>query len=230
MKISQGAKRSDDSGFTLVELLISMVVFGIAVSLVYSVLIKVQTYTSDTERSSEAASQVRLALAQIDRQVRSGNVLYSPANEPASLASCTATGTNAGSCMRVYTQANGAERCVQWQVIREVDAGLAASASPRTDRSLLRSRSWATTWQTDSNFTPWAVQARGLSLAPVKPPFALSSLSGTSTANSSRLLDVQFEAVDSRKGATNSVISASLAGRNTNYGYDAGLCVPAPPA
>jgi competence protein ComGC len=220
------------AGTTMVELLVSMVVFSIAMGMIYAVIIKASSITKEGQSSADAVSEVRIALAQIDRQVRSGNVLYSPANEPAALASCTASGTNAGTCMRVYTQANGAERCVQWQVLRETDAGMPLSSAPSAQRALLRSRSWSPRWQTDGIYSTWAVQARGLapSSPTTQPPFALSSLSGTSNASSSRLLDVQFQALPSRTGAGNVVIAASLSGRNTNYGYDAGLCVPAPPA
>jgi prepilin-type N-terminal cleavage/methylation domain-containing protein len=214
----RGVGHESDAGFTLVETLVAMIVFSIAIAMVYRALIGVQTFARDVQGSANANDQVRLAVAQIDRQVRSGNVLYSPANEPASLASCTASGTDAGSCMRVYTQANGMQRCVQWQV-------LADSAHPGT--SLLRSRSWSPTWQTDHNYTGWAVQARGLVPTPSVPPFTLK---GAVTSYSSRFLVVHFEGIDPRRPGKPVLIESSLAGRNTNYGYDGGLCSPAPPA
>src|SRR3954452_12944675 len=207
----------NDVGFTLVETLVAMIVFGIAIGMVYTALIKVQKYTTDVQGSADANFQLRQSVAVIDRQVRSGNVLYSPANET-SPSSCTATGTDAGTCMRVYTQANGAQRCVQWQVIAD-------PARPGTQK--LRSRSWSTTWQTDSQFTDWQTDARGLITNPSTPPFTLQ---GAVNAYSKRYLVVRFEAKDPRRGNTPAVITDSLAGRNTNYGYDSGLCNPAPPA
>lgn len=209
------AVRDEDRGFTLVELLIAMTVFGVAMTMVYQAMIRVQTYTRDTQGSADANSELRQAVAQIDRQVRSGNVLYSPANET-SPATCTASGTDAGTCMRVYTQANGLERCVQWQVMND-------SAAPGTQ--LLRSRSWSPNWVTDGNFTGWVTQARGLFGTPSAAPFTLQ---GAATSYSSRYLTVRFEAKDQRRPKA-SVITSSLAGRNTNYGYDGGLCSPAPP-
>src|SRR4051812_31653448 len=110
--------RRDDGGFTLTETLVAMIVFGIAIAMVYTALIKVQKYTTDVQGSADANFQLRQAVAVIDRQVRSGNVLYSPANET-SPSSCTAVGASAGTCMRVYTQANGAQRCVQWQGVAD---------------------------------------------------------------------------------------------------------------
>jgi prepilin-type N-terminal cleavage/methylation domain-containing protein len=205
-----------EGGFTLVETLVAMIVFGVAIGMVYTALIKVQKYTADVQGSADANFELRQALAVIDRQVRSGNVLYSPANET-SPSSCTATGTDAGTCMRVYTQANGAQRCVQWQVIAD-------SARPGTQ--MLRSRSWSTTWQSDGSYTNWQTDARGLVPNPSAPPFTLQ---GAVNAYSKRYLVVRFEAKDPRRTGA-SVITDSLAGRNTNYGYDSGLCNPAPPA
>lgn len=205
----------DEQGFTLIELLVVMIVLGLAIAIVFSTLIKTQRLTRDIASTADSASEARAALADIDRQVRSGNVLYSPANEPAELASCTASGTNAGSCMRVYTQANGAERCVQWQVIAD-------GAHPGSN--LLRTRSWSPDWQTDGLFTSWKTVARGLSPIASTAPFTLV----TTSNYASRLLDIRIEAVDKRRGTGTTVISSSLAGRNTNYGYDPGQCRPEP--
>lgn len=206
-----------EGGYTLVELLVTMMVFSIATAMVYAVVIAVQRRVVDVERSAEAVDQVRHALAQIDRQVRSGNVLYSPANEPAHVASCTSTTAWAGSCMRVYTQANGAERCVQWQVLAD---------PARPGSNLLRSRSWAPTWTTGGAVSSWETVARGLVASTVPAPFALE---GAATAYDGRLLNVRFEAIDPRRDQP-VVITSSLSGRNTHYGYDAGQCTPVPPA
>jgi prepilin-type N-terminal cleavage/methylation domain-containing protein len=210
-----GLDRDQQSGFTLIELLITMVVFGIAMTLVTKAVSKVEHFANDAQGSADANGEVRLALDDIDRQVRSGNVLYSPANET-SPSTCTASGSDAGSCMRVYTQANGTQRCVQWQVIAD---------PATTNTSLIRSRSWSPTWQTDNSYTTWATKARGLQRTPSIAPFTLQ---GAVTSSSSRYLAVRFEAKDPRRPGS-VVLTSALAGRNTNYGYDAGLCSPLPP-
>lgn len=199
-----------------------MIVFGISLGMVFSAVIVLQTKTGKVEASAEAVSQLRQALAQIDRQVRSGNVLYAPGNEAVGVdatAGCTTpmADPNSGTCMRIYTQANGAERCVQWQL-------LADPARPGT--AVLRSRSWQPTWQTSGAgaVSSWEVLARGLSAAPSQSPFTVDG----DTAYGSRLLDVHFEAVDPRRQDP-VVITSSLSGRNTHYGYDAGQCTPVPP-
>ena len=207
--------QADSSGFTLIELLICMIVFSIAMVIVTKAVNQVQLFVRDAQGSADANSEGRLALADIDRQVRSGNVLYSPANET-SPSTCTAIGTDAGTCMRVYTQANGLERCVQWQVLPDGTTGT----------NLLRVRSWSPTWQTDGKYTSWTTRARKLVNVTGTPPFKLQ---GAATASSSRFLVVQFEAKDPRRPGKSVVINSALSGRNTNYGYDAGLCSPAPP-
>jgi prepilin-type N-terminal cleavage/methylation domain-containing protein len=208
--------RGDDSGFTLVELLITMAVFGLAMTVVTKAVGQVEHFANDAQGSASANGEVRLALDDIDRQVRSGNVLYSPANETVP-STCTSTGTDAGTCMRVYTQANGLQRCVQWQVLADPSS---------SNTSIIRSRSWSPTWQTDGIYSSWVTKARGLLRTPSAAPFTLQ---GAVTSSSSRYLTVRFEARDPRRpGAV--VLTSALAGRNTNYGYDAGLCSPVPPS
>jgi prepilin-type N-terminal cleavage/methylation domain-containing protein len=217
-------RRNGDEGFSLIELLVSMIVFGISIGMVYAAAIAIEGRTSKVEASAEAVSQVRQALAQMDRQVRSGNVLYAPGNEASgadATAGCTTPTSpenlNKGTCMRVYTQANGAERCVQWRLRPD-------TTTP--GRALLESRSWQPAWQTlgAGSVSDWDSVARGLSAAP--DPFTLQ---GGGTAYGARLLDVRLEAVDPRRGDP-VVLTSSLSGRNTNYGYDAGQCTPVPPA
>ena len=210
-----GFDRDEQEGFTLIELLITMVVFGLAMTLVTKAVSKVEHFANDAQGSADANGEVRLALDDIDRQVRSGNVLYSPANET-SPSTCTASGTDAGTCMRVYTQANGTQRCVQWQVLPDPTSATT---------SIIRSRSWSPTWQTDGSYTSWVTKARGLQRTPSIAPFTLQ---GAVTSSSSRYLSVRFEAKDPRRPGS-VVLTSALAGRNTNYGYDAGLCSPVPP-
>jgi prepilin-type N-terminal cleavage/methylation domain-containing protein len=126
--------RQAERGTTLIELLVVMVVFTALMGLVYGVLGQVQAQTAGTQRRADSVDQARLGLSQIDRHVRSGNVLYDPVSETLPLS------------MRVFTQANGARRCVQWQVYRPpatpatvpeccaTGRGRATASSPATSR------------------------------------------------------------------------------------------------
>ncbi len=191
--------RGDDSGLTLIELLVSMALFSGVLAAVYGVLISVQRQSSDLQARETSVGNARLALEQMDRQIRSGNVLYDPATEALPLS------------MRVYTQADGDARCVQWQV----------EASTRT----LRSRAWSSTWVTDGDVGAWSVVARGL--VNTTSPFTLQ---GGSTQYSSRLVDIKLLVTDPKAGGRPIEVQTSLSGRNTQYGYDPGICSPAPAA
>ncbi|MEP6696022.1 MAG: prepilin-type N-terminal cleavage/methylation domain-containing protein [Pseudonocardiales bacterium] len=205
-----------DTGVSLVEMLVVMMLFSGIVVVTYAVLATVQNQTADTLAKSDDAAIARLGMAQIDRQVRSGNVLYSPADEVAT-AGCTAVTVapsvvpNAGNCMRVYTQANGLERCVQWQTLG----------------GRLRSRSWSPAWQTDGLVSTWQTVAYHVVNPSAIPPFVLQ---GSSTSYGARLVDVRLQVQSPGvRGPATQVVS-SLSGRNTQYGYDPGVCSPVPAA
>jgi prepilin-type N-terminal cleavage/methylation domain-containing protein len=203
----------DDRGFTMVELLVSMIIFSICIAMVSGALILVMRKYDDVQQSADAESTLRLAMAQIDRQVRSGNVLYTPAGETTTGCTGDAT-TNSGTCMRIYTQANGVQKCVQWQVIDD-------PAQPGS--KLLRSRSWDPAWTTTGDVSGWGIVARGLRLDSTNP----FRLEGASTPYKERLLDVRLLAFDARTGKTVAVTS-SFSGRNTSYGYSGTDCTPVP--
>lgn len=188
-----------DSGVTLVELLVTMIVLAIVLPMTYSVLITVERQTKDETARADAVGDARLALQQIDRLVRSGNVLYDPATETLPLS------------MRVYTQANGERRCVQWQV----------------HDGLLRSRSWSPTWTVDALVSDWGVVARNIVNTTATPPFALQ---GGSTPFGSRLVDIKLLVQNPSSEGQPIDVTSSLSGRNTAYGYDPGVCNPVPPA
>jgi len=228
-------RRSDrDRGLTMIELLVAMTVFSIAVVLAFSAVIIVMQKSGDAQRSADAQAELRIALAQIDRQVRSGNVLFSPADETVP-SDCEAVGLYSGTCMRIYTQSNGAQKCVQWQLMEDP----AATTTPAT--YLLRTRSWDPGWATGGGaVSGWGVVARGLhyvdpdpatlEAGDTTPPFTLSTalVAGGVTAYGDRMLVVHLESLDTRRDHP-IAIDSSITGRNTSYGYNSGQC-SAPPA
>jgi len=204
------------TGTTLVELLVAMVIFGVAMVMIMAASIAVMKSTRDSQASADAAFQGRQALATIDKQIRSGNVLFSPADEVNYVSTCQDLGTNQGSCMRIYTQANGMQKCVQWQVIQ-----VAGSYQ-------LQMRSWTPDWQTVGGVSGWSVAARGLR-APSSSavPFTLDT--GPAGKYGERLLRVHLVVINAQSGK-DVAIDASISGRNTTYGYTGNECVPVPAA
>lgn len=202
---------------TLAELLVSMTIFGICMAMVFGAVIAVLHVTRGAEAAADSAFQTRQALAIIDRQVRSGNVLFSPAEEAGHLpTTCLDMGDKQGNCMRIYTQSNGDERCVQWAVVPD-------SAEPGTYQ--LQMRAWRADWQTSGNIDPWGVSARGLVLDGA--PFTLD-VGGAGNQYGERLLQVHLVAPNTENGRDVS-IEASISGRNTTYGYTGSQCLPVPP-
>jgi hypothetical protein len=211
-------------------MLVTMIVFSLAITMVYVGLTRMLGLTKDLESTADSVSEVRMALAQIDRQVRSGNVLFSPAQE--TLTECLGDAAQkSGTCMRIYTQSNGANRCVQWQVLEDPNGVRVRDTSghPTGNSWMVRMRSWHPDWSTNNQYTKWTVQAQGLNPIVKEEDYPFRLPVGT-TDYGSRLAEIKFEAYDDRRPGKPVVIDSSLSGRNTNYGYDGGLCNALPPA
>ena len=217
MRDLAGRVRRDERGMTLTELLVAMIVFGVAMVMIMGAVIAVMRVTKGAEAAADSAFQTRQALAIIDRQVRSGNVLFSPAEEAGHLyPTCMDLGDKQGNCMRIYTQSNGDERCVQWAVVPD-------ATDPGTYK--LQMRAWRADWQTTGGVDPWSVSARGLVLDGA--PFTLD-VGGAGNQYGERLLKVHLVAPNAENGHDVS-IDASVSGRNTTYGYTGSQCLPVPP-
>ena len=199
-----GRWRRDDSGQTIIELLVVMLIMSGLLTIVYGVLISVQRQTADTVKRADSVDQARIGLSQIDRQVRSGNVFYDPVLEALPMS------------MRVYTQANGVKRCIQWQVHK-------ASRE-------LRTRSWQPV--TGTIVSDWHAVARNVqndvAVSTDQAPFALEG-DGSVTTYGQRLVRVKFLVKDPTAGGKPVEVRASLSGRNTQYGFDPGVCTPPTP-
>ncbi|MGN8245519.1 PulJ/GspJ family protein [Cellulomonas soli] len=217
MRDARTTRARDDAGYTLTELLVAMGVFSVVIALATSGLISLLTTTRGATDRADAQAEIRLGLADIGKQMRSGNVLFSPKDEPGYVPSCqsAADGSDTGTCMRIYTQTFGTPRCVQWQVLQVEPGGGGAQ---------LRTRSWSIDWQTTGDVSDWRTVARGLSLDAGHLPFTLQ---GAATPYDRRLLEITLLAHDDDKDRDVS-IESSISGRNTSYGYDTGQCVPVP--
>lgn len=193
-------RRSADDGFTLVEMLVVMVIMPILAVVIWQTLITVMQSQSRLNARVDSVDQARLAAQEIDRQVRSGNVLYDPSQESLPMS------------MRIYTQANGAQKCVQWQV--------------DTTNHLLRSRSWDPGWwQGVGTVSSWYTVARDIVNTTAQQPF---SLQGPSSSYGSRLMEVDLFVQESSKAGTPVEVTTQIDGRNTQYGYTPDSCSPVP--
>lgn len=188
-------------GFTLIEVTVVMAVLGVVLGMIFGALVMAQRDVVMTSASADAVAQARLALAQIDRQVRSGNVLYNPDDEAVPLS------------MRIYTQANGDQRCVQWAIDSDHN---------------LRTRSWTPVALPGDapDYSPWRTIATGIVNADEddQRPFSLHG-GGVDNDYRARVLDVVLMVNPSGRSDVNTVnVKTSLTGRNTQYGYNADRC------
>lgn len=191
-----------EGGFTLIELSIVLLLFSVVIAAVLGALSNAQTTVARAEARNTATDEAHRAMEQIDRQVRSGNLLYDPAleNNPGA-------GITPGFALRVYTQSNSLQRCRQWRVT----AGK------------LEARAWTTSWAVDGNVSPWHTVAEGIVNTSTQPVFVLPP------GYAGRLIDIRI--ITNKSGSASGPIEfkSSVTGRNTEYGYPSTVCATTPP-
>jgi prepilin-type N-terminal cleavage/methylation domain-containing protein len=197
-------------GMTLFEVLTTVALLSVVLAIFLSVLVSVQNTVARQERRSQANDRVRLAIQQLDREVRSGNVFRDPAAEPNDASRGQVAG---GMGLRIYSQANadtrGGSRCVQWRVTG----------------GKLQWRDWTVSWRTDGQVSSWRTVTEGIVNPSGTPAFDLDS-----SANfGGRILNVTF-VVSPGGGDSDVVVRASITGRNTQYGYPVSVCDDIPPS
>lgn len=207
------ARRSkDEEGMTLVELMVAMFVLAFVMLVFSQVLASVQRGVVAQDYLSRTLDQARLSVQQLDREIRSGNVLYDPAVENAGQPSCS--GCLPNYTLRVFTQSNadtrGGSECVLWQV--DGQRQLLARRWPPGD---------------PSSATAWRVVATGIVNRDLsEPAFTIETdpLKGERTVN---IMLAVNENLATRPGQTVR-IEASLTGRNTSYDYPTNICATTP--
>jgi len=206
--------RPRDEGWTLIELMVSMSIFIALLTIVFSLLVTMSQQTADNMSRAQQVAEVRLGLSQIDRQVRSGNVISDPNLEtPAN------SGVPANYSLRVYTQTDGTNRCAQWRVI--------FPSGPPTGGEL-QFRSWQTDWLSTGVVTAWRVVARDLvAPTPTDAPFQRVAAPASSIAQSVQVT-LWVKGPGSRSASAPTVIASVLTGRNTIFGYPADECAAVP--
>jgi prepilin-type N-terminal cleavage/methylation domain-containing protein len=196
----------DEGGLSLPELLVAMFVFGIVMLIFTSTMASVQGAVVRQENLSQTNDQARLALEQLDHEIRSGNVLYDPADEVAPLEPYYA--------VRLYTQTNsetrGSYTCVLWMIDEE---------------GQLLTRRWPPDDVGDA--TDWRVVATGIVNKDLGiPAFSLDAdpLKGERTLD----VDLRVNADLDRFPSSTFELTQSLTGRNTSYGFPVSVCGDTP--
>jgi len=199
----------DEQGITLVEVVVATAVLGIVMLVFTSTLGSMQQAVVAEDVRNRLNDQARLALGDLDRQVRSGNLLYNPEDE----GTVDINGTPlpaAGYMFRVYTQtkfqASDDPRCALWVV---------------DDQQRLLYRYWPVL--DPDAATDWRVVAEHIvNRETGAPAFSLDATGRTLTASIQANADIEAD-----PNATQT-FAASLTGRNTSFGYPSNVCEDLP--
>jgi prepilin-type N-terminal cleavage/methylation domain-containing protein len=197
----RSAAFSGERGLTLVEMMVTMMILGIALAIFMSVLFSVQRGVVLQEQRSARNDQARLAIQALDRELRSGNLLYDPASESVPYYS-----------LRIYTQSNAPTRgimCVQWLLNGEK----------------LQTRQWVP--YNTSTATSWRTVAEGIVNRTVTPNVQLFTVD-PDPYKGGRTVQVTLLVNDDYANHPEQTIrlQAALTGRNTTYGYLQNACTP----
>jgi len=204
---SEIGRLRDERGMTLVELVVAMGILSIVMLVLTTTLSSIQRAVVEEDVRTRLNDDARLAVQSIDRLVRSGNILYNPVNEAGNDPySASATGY----MFRIYTQAEQsptqAARCAVWLL---------------NDQQQLLYRTWPIL--EPENASSWQVVADSVVNRDLNhPAFTLDAAGRTIAVN----FYINPDLAD-RPQATQ-VVSASLTGRNTSFGYPVQLCATLP--
>jgi prepilin-type N-terminal cleavage/methylation domain-containing protein len=210
---------TNESGMTMVEMSVAMMLMVIVAVVYLNTLTSVYTGANRQQKRSQINDEARNAVQQIDRAVRSGDILYDP-TESVSSPGCGGYACVPNFSLRVYTQYNGSlagsasapatmdasgHQCVQYLI---------------NNRTLLR-RTW--TPVTRASVSGWRTIATDIvnqDVSPQVPAFARE------TGN--RILDVTF-VLNNRLGQADAPrtvrVETSIAIRNYGSGDP---CTPIP--
>lgn len=221
---ARAAAGERDRGWTLIELMVAMSLFIGILTIVFAILITVSQQSRDNLARDLSVTQARLALMQIDRQVRSGNVISDPEWEPPANAD-----VGPYYSLRVYTQTDGVYQCVQWRVIFPTGS----------QYGTLQYRSWKKTWQSTGGVSDWRVVARNVvkpessTIVPLDPatwpPFYVDQTVYAGSKAQTIRVTMRLKDPGARASSEPVSVTSVLTGRNTVFGYDADECAVVPP-
>lgn len=202
------SKVADERGVTLVESMMTILILGIVLAMFFTVLTSMQTAAARQEGRTRRNDEARLALSQLDREIRSGNVLYDPSTE-----SDPSGDIVPNMSLRIYTQADAGNRgfqCAQWRI---------------TD-STLQARWWSKD-DPAGTVTDWWVVATDVvnrDLSPQVPAFDLDD----TAAYGGRIMTLRLVVDNADDHGGPMEVAMSITGRNTQYGFPNDVCAVVP--
>lgn len=202
------ARLRREDGITLAEVVIAMAIMSVVMLVFTSTLAGMQRAIVEQDVRSQLGDEARIVLQSIDRQVRSGNLLYDPSAEAGTVDPFGVSAS--GYLFRVYTQAQfgGDEdtRCAAWFV---------------DDERRLLYRHWPPL--DEAAATDWQVIATGIvNRDEAEEPFVVDATGRTLT------VDFRVNPDLEQQPEATQTFTAALTGRNTSFGYPSNLCQDLP--
>jgi hypothetical protein len=206
-----------------------MGIFALLMSFTFTILINVMYQSRDSQSRALALQDMRLGVSQIDRQVRSGNVIVDPESE-----TVATSGVEKFYSMRILTQESGRERCAQWRVIDSDGDGFGN----------LEFRTWDPAYDAVLDVTPWGVVAHNIidvGIHPTSslqilpddestwPPFWVDKTLGTRTEAQFVRITLRLKAPGQDEDSSIAAVTTVITGRNTIFGYPSSSCSKVPP-
>jgi type II secretory pathway component PulJ len=197
--------RREEDGMTLVELMVSVALMMVVATIFTTMLVTIQRSVMQQQARSETNDQVRLAMQQLDREVRSGNFL----SVPSTTSVCGGKTCAPGYSVKVWTQANvptrqsasnpAGDQCVQWVI----------------DGQSLYRRAWVPPippTAPPAASEGWRVAATGVVNSAILPQVPAFSLTGTKVLNVKLMMNSELGGEDAHRTVP---VTTSIAIRNT---------------
>ncbi len=208
-----------ERGFSLVEVTVSMTIFGGLMAIIMAVFIASLNQSKDALARADSAESARIAISQLDAQIRSGSVINDPSDED----NIAVTGVPPGYSVRILTERGGDQNCVQWRV--------------KVGEGSLQFRTWPA-WHPES-VSDWSQVASGL-VGPNTPfdasdqstydPFVLVTPSTGDSVIKSLAITLRVKAAGTRAEGKPVLVSTTVTGRNTIFGRGGLECDNVPAA
>lgn len=195
---------------TMVEMAVALGLLSVVLTIFLTMLVSIQSALSRQTSRSQSNDQARIAVQELDREIRSGNVLYDPSaeNDPTHF-------IYPGMALRIYTQANAptretaslpGERCVQWRI----------KYSTATSAYQLQRREWAQSggFPVSGSDTPWQVIVSSVmnrAVSPQKPAFSVDP--------NKRIVNIALLANNNSQRGNVVELDTTVEGRNTTYQF-----------
>jgi len=198
-----------------------MTIFSLLTAIIVSLMITMMGQASDNLGRQRAVEQARIGLSQIDRQMRSGNLILNP-----SLDGVEQSGVPQYYSVRIFTQEGGIDKCVQWRVIYYDTSGFGQLEFRQWDPASTAS---ATNWSRVASNVTKPVGAFSTADPETWPPFWVDASGAASDAQSIRIT-LRMGDPGAESNAKPQVLTTTVTGRNTVFGYSPLTCstVPAP--